>query len=140
MKHLLILLISITSVNYLFGGAQYNACRAGYNLRGVGKYMNGVYYRPGIDLVAVNNGKTDYNNVDDQNAFLWGYFYAGCSDQDGGLGAHRSGANTGWFADSGHSYLGQQNDGANGWNLDPKCQPEATQGADPVCADKFAIE
>ena len=135
MKYLLILLLSTMSTNYLFGGPEFNACKTGYNARPPMMQQNGLATRGGIDPAEVQNLKSLYTNIDEQNAALWGYYYAGCSDQDGN---HRYGAYTGWFAEQGYGVLGQANNGAYGWVLNPNCWPEATQGDGAVCADKFS--
>jgi hypothetical protein len=137
------------------GNAQYKACIRGYNARSPILQQNGLFVRPAIDTNMIEIIKEYYpknspkapdaswsnkwrisNTM--QDAALWGYFYAGCSDQNGGEGAHRSGANTGWFGEKGYGVLGQQQNGEYGWNHQPGCWPQATQGNGAVCGDKFA--
>ena len=130
MKHLLILLISITSVNYLFGDSQWDACLYGYNARGMLQDPDTHLYRRGIiNLTTIKSIKSKYGNVNDRNAALWGYHYAGCSEQN------KDGKYV-YFGDSGYAVadLNQRNNGYYGWYIQPGCYPEATQGDGSVCS------
>ena len=137
MKHLLILLISITSVNYLFGGSQYNACIAGYKARNpVYDSNTGLYVRPLINTDTIQAITNLYNkNIDDQNAALWGYYYNGCSKDSNG---------TVYIGECDYNVLNLQPDAScgesnaqYGWYKQPGCWPEATQGASTVCSLLF---
>ena len=132
MKHSLILLISIMSVNYLFGDSQWDACIYGYNARGMLQdSVTHVYRRGSINPARIESIKGKYGNVNDRNAALWGYHYAGCSEQN-------NDGNYQYFGDSGYAVLNQLNNGDYGWYIQPGCEPEATQGNSTVCSVLFS--
>jgi hypothetical protein len=153
MKYLLILLTSFTVVNHLLAAqnedrqqkitadwnivgqkgslgenARYNACVRGYNLRYPMLQQNGLY----PDASWSTKWRVS-NSMED--AALFGYIYAGCSNQ---RGDHRVGPYFGWLKEKdAPSVYGMISNGEYGWNHDAGCWPQATQGPWPVCSDRF---
>jgi hypothetical protein len=132
--------------------ARYNACVRGYNLRYPMLQQNGLYVRGPIDQDKIDTIKQYYpknylkapdaswstkwrvsNSMED--AALFGYIYAGCSNQ---RGDHRVGPYFGWLKEKdAPSVYGMISNGEYGWNHDAGCWPQATQGPWPVCSDRF---
>lgn len=142
--------------------AEFKACLRGYNLRppfsprpgdsNVGNIRGDVnpraiesikqYYPNNYPAAPDANWpiKWQFSNQM-QNAALYGYLYAGCSNQRG----HRNiRPFCGWLSEKGYhgpAMLGcdpMVSSGEYGWKHDPGCMPGATDGNYHVCADRFA--